>query len=178
MAMGGRAPSGEWWQDTSGKWHEGGQPEALPSTAPLEPLPVPLPRRSKQWSISRVLGVAGGCLLVSNAVLWFLVIAVAASPASSIVLGLLLSFLVGAAALCVLLTRSPRLVISFESLAAIGAAGALTLIALHSMELHHVEGGAGTTQFDENWSFLYVVWALGGAMFAAGAILALRDARR
>jgi hypothetical protein len=134
--------------------------------------------RGAQWNAERVLGLVGGFSLVSNAVLCFLVITVAASPAGPIEFGLWLSFLAGAAALVVLLTGSPRLVASFESLAAIGAAAALTVIALHSAELHHVEGGASTTTFVESWSYLYVVWALGGAMFVAGTILALRAAKR
>jgi hypothetical protein len=227
MAMGGRMPPGDWWQDTAGKWHEGGRPDPLPpSLTPVEPLSGPRRRpstkrkgltilglwlvapivvtltanvddstavgwvsiavvaspgafafRDPRWNVSRVLGVVGGFSILSSVALCFLTIVFVASPATPIGFGLLLAFLAAAAALVLLLTGSLRLVVSFESLAAIGAAAAITLIALHSRELHHVEGGAATTTSVESWSFLYVVWALAGAMFAAGAILALRPRR-
>jgi hypothetical protein len=235
-AMGRRAPSGDWWQDTTGQWHEGGRPEPLPaSMAPFESVPSAPPRpstkrkgfaivalwllaptavlstatvtsatsvdnssgvgliaiavlscpmalafRGAQWNASRVVGIVGGFSLASNAVLCLLLISVGASPAGPIDFGLLLSFLAGAAALVVLITASPRLVVAFESLAAIGTAAALTVIALHSAELHHVEVGSATTTTTsvEDWSSLYVAWAVGGAMFVAGAILAVRPGKR
>jgi len=127
-----------------------------------------------RWGVSKVLCVVGAFNTLGSASLCLLAAVFVASVDGLLALGLLVASAAGGVALGAL--GAPRLLIAFESVAALLTVVALTLIAFDSSNVHNVEGGAANelVTTTESWSFLYLVWGFALATFVVGGILAIR----
>jgi hypothetical protein len=109
-----------------------------------------------------------------------LIVVFVAWAGGPIALGLLVASLAGTLALvgCVTSGGSLRTLVAFQSIAALGIAGALALIGSDSERLHHLEGGAGTEQSVSDLSGLYTIWATAAVMILTGVAVAILEFKR
>ena len=134
-------------------------------------VPLPIVAAKKRWSLAVVLGIVGGFDMLVTGGLGLLLVPFAIHIDGRIALAFFLASAAGV--LAFMIFAAPRLLVRFESLAAIAAVSALVLIASDHSGLRF-ETDPNAVGPPESLDSLYFVWGFAAALLATGTIATRR----